>query len=96
MSQIQNVFELADGSALFVTVARYKTPALVDIDKVLDATRCVPLQSPRKCVSIITVARRETPALVDTGKVWHKVLPPESLHACRNGCFCSSSIFRGT
>jgi C-terminal peptidase prc len=32
--KIQNVFELADGSALFVTVARYKTPALVDIDKV--------------------------------------------------------------
>lgn len=42
MSQIQNVFELADGSALFVTVARYKTPALVDIDKVLAATHFPP------------------------------------------------------
>jgi hypothetical protein len=25
--KIQSVFELADGSALFVTVAKYKTPA---------------------------------------------------------------------
>lgn len=32
--KIQNVFELGDGSALFVTVARYRTPALVDIDQV--------------------------------------------------------------
>lgn len=31
--KIQNVFELADGSALFVTVASYKTPALTDIDQ---------------------------------------------------------------
>mmetsp|Transcript_390 Transcript_390/g.1154 ORF Transcript_390/g.1154 Transcript_390/m.1154 type:complete len:257 (+) Transcript_390:1221-1991(+) len=32
--KIQNVFELTDGSALFVTVARYKTPALSEIDQV--------------------------------------------------------------
>lgn len=32
--KIQNVFELSDGSALFVTVARYKTPALSEIDEV--------------------------------------------------------------
>jgi hypothetical protein len=38
--QIQNVFELADGSALFVTVARYRTPALVDIDHVRLITSC--------------------------------------------------------
>lgn len=37
--QIQNVFELGDGSALFVTVARYRTPALVDIDQVSNASR---------------------------------------------------------
>lgn len=32
--KIQSVFELQDGSALFVTVARYKTPDLHEIDKV--------------------------------------------------------------
>lgn len=32
--KIQSVFELADGSALFVTVARYKTPNFTDIDQV--------------------------------------------------------------
>eukprot|EP00887_Chlorella_sp_A99_P007881 scaffold20.g7881.t1 len=32
--KIQSVFELRDGSALFVTVAKYKTPALHDIDNV--------------------------------------------------------------
>eukprot|EP00884_Botryococcus_braunii_P016131 jgi/Botrbrau1/3200/Bobra.37_2s0030.1 len=32
--KIQSVFELEDGSALFVTVAKYKTPDLHDIDKV--------------------------------------------------------------
>ncbi|KAK9811756.1 hypothetical protein WJX72_009554 [[Myrmecia] bisecta] len=31
--KIQSVFELEDGSALFVTVAKYKTPNLTDIDK---------------------------------------------------------------
>eukprot|EP00891_Asterochloris_glomerata_P008045 jgi/Astpho2/8045/e_gw1.00120.31.1_t len=30
--KIQSVFELGDGSALFVTVAKYRTPALIDID----------------------------------------------------------------
>ena len=30
----QSVFELQDGSALFVTVARYKTPSLAEIDQV--------------------------------------------------------------
>lgn len=30
--KIQNVFELQDGSALFVTVARYQTPDLDEID----------------------------------------------------------------
>jgi hypothetical protein len=39
--QIQNVFELADGSALFVTVARYQTPARVDIDHVRRLTACL-------------------------------------------------------
>lgn len=32
--KIQSVFELADGSGLAVTVARYETPAHTDIDKV--------------------------------------------------------------
>ncbi|KAI3437893.1 hypothetical protein D9Q98_000338 [Chlorella vulgaris] len=32
--KIQSVFELADGSALFVTVAKYKTPAGSEIDQV--------------------------------------------------------------
>jgi len=32
--KIQNVFELQDGSALFVTVARYQTPNLSEIDKI--------------------------------------------------------------
>lgn len=32
--KIQSVFELQDGSALFVTVARYKTPKLAEIDQV--------------------------------------------------------------
>ena len=32
--KIQSVFDLSDGSALFVTVARYKTPALPDIDRI--------------------------------------------------------------
>lgn len=32
--KIQSVFELGDGSALFVTVAKYKTPAGHEIDKV--------------------------------------------------------------
>ena len=31
--KIQNVFELQDGSALFVTVARYQTPDYTDIDQ---------------------------------------------------------------
>jgi C-terminal processing protease CtpA/Prc len=29
--KIQSVYELADGSALFVTIARYKTPVSTDI-----------------------------------------------------------------
>ncbi|KAJ7536412.1 hypothetical protein O6H91_12G068500 [Diphasiastrum complanatum] len=32
--KIQSVFELSDGSGMAVTVARYKTPANIDIDKV--------------------------------------------------------------
>eukprot|EP00210_Caulerpa_lentillifera_P006260 g5979.t1 len=32
--KIQNVFELQDGSALFVTVARYQTPNLSEIDEI--------------------------------------------------------------
>lgn len=32
--KIQSVFELGDGSAVFVTVAKYRTPAGTDIDKV--------------------------------------------------------------
>ncbi|CAL5229708.1 g13081 [Coccomyxa viridis] len=32
--KIQSVFELADGSALFVTVAKYRTPNMEDIDQV--------------------------------------------------------------
>ncbi|CAL8463172.1 g2706 [Coccomyxa elongata] len=32
--KIQSVFELEDGSALFVTVAKYRTPNMMDIDKV--------------------------------------------------------------
>ncbi|MED6156989.1 Carboxyl-terminal-processing peptidase 2, chloroplastic [Stylosanthes scabra] len=32
--KIQSVFELSDGSGLVVTVARYETPAHIDIDKV--------------------------------------------------------------
>lgn len=32
--KIQSVFELADGSALFVTVAKYQTPAGSEIDKI--------------------------------------------------------------
>lgn len=32
--KIQSVFELSDGSGLAVTVARYQTPAGIDIDKV--------------------------------------------------------------
>lgn len=32
--KIQSVFELSDGSGLAVTVARYETPAHIDIDKV--------------------------------------------------------------
>lgn len=32
--KIQSVFELGDGSALFVTVAKYKTPSGADIDQV--------------------------------------------------------------
>lgn len=32
--KIQSLFELSDGSALFVTVAKYKTPNLLDIDHV--------------------------------------------------------------
>jgi hypothetical protein len=32
--KIQSVFELDDGSAVFVTVAKYKTPAGTDIDRV--------------------------------------------------------------
>lgn len=32
--KIQSVFELADGSALFVTVAKYRTPAGTEIDQV--------------------------------------------------------------
>ena len=32
--KIQSVFELGDGSAMFVTVAKYRTPAGTDIDKV--------------------------------------------------------------
>jgi hypothetical protein len=32
--KIQSVFELGDGSALFVTVAKYKTPAGSEIDRV--------------------------------------------------------------
>lgn len=32
--KIQSVFELGDGSALFVTVAKYKTPAGEEIDKI--------------------------------------------------------------
>ncbi|KAG7013450.1 Carboxyl-terminal-processing peptidase 2, chloroplastic, partial [Cucurbita argyrosperma subsp. argyrosperma] len=33
-SKIQSVFKLSDGSGLAVTVARYETPAHIDIDKV--------------------------------------------------------------
>lgn len=33
-SKIQSVFELSDGSGLAVTVARYETPAHINIDKV--------------------------------------------------------------
>lgn len=33
-SKIQSVFELSDGSGLAITVARYETPAHIDIDKV--------------------------------------------------------------
>jgi C-terminal processing protease CtpA/Prc len=46
--KIQNVFELADGSALFVTVARYQTPARVDIDHVgiKPDLRCHALDAP--------------------------------------------------
>jgi C-terminal peptidase prc len=42
--KIQSVFELADGSALFVTVAKYKTPNLTDIDKhgIRPDTACSP------------------------------------------------------
>jgi carboxyl-terminal processing protease len=32
--KIQSVFELADGSALFVTVAKYRTPSGADIDQI--------------------------------------------------------------
>jgi hypothetical protein len=32
--RIQSVFELSDGSGMAVTVARYETPAHVNIDKV--------------------------------------------------------------
>ena len=32
--KIQSVFELGDGSALFVTVAKYRTPAGAEIDHV--------------------------------------------------------------
>ena len=32
--RIQSVYQLPDGAALFVTVARYQTPARVDIDQV--------------------------------------------------------------
>jgi C-terminal processing protease CtpA/Prc len=32
--KIQSVFELGDGSAVFVTIAKYRTPAGTDIDKV--------------------------------------------------------------
>lgn len=34
--KIQSVFELSDGSGIVVTVARYETPAHIDIDKVFN------------------------------------------------------------
>lgn len=33
--RIQSVFQLSDGSGMAVTIARYETPAHINIDKVL-------------------------------------------------------------
>ncbi|PSC70752.1 Carboxyl-terminal-processing protease [Micractinium conductrix] len=46
--KIQSVFELGDGSALFVTVAKYQTPAGSDIDQigVQPDRACAPLSGP--------------------------------------------------
>ncbi|KAL3828315.1 hypothetical protein ACJIZ3_017117 [Penstemon smallii] len=46
--KIQSVFELSDGSGLAVTVARYETPAHIDIDKVgIIPDRPLPVSFPK-------------------------------------------------
>ncbi|XP_051127635.1 carboxyl-terminal-processing peptidase 2, chloroplastic [Andrographis paniculata] len=46
--KIQSVFELSDGSGLVVTVARYETPAHIDIDKVgIIPDRPLPIAFPK-------------------------------------------------
>mmetsp|Transcript_25512 Transcript_25512/g.55512 ORF Transcript_25512/g.55512 Transcript_25512/m.55512 type:complete len:585 (+) Transcript_25512:49-1803(+) len=53
--RIQSVFELQDGSALFVTVAKYQTPHGTDIDLkgIRPDTRChAPMLSPRWTASL--------------------------------------------
>ncbi|XAR68549.1 C-terminal processing peptidase [Bertholletia excelsa] len=69
--KIQSVTELHDGSALFVTVAKYLSPALHDIDKVgiapdvqcttevLNAPRDKSVDSPLEADSCILVAEHE-------------------------------------
>ncbi len=54
--KIQSVFELGDGSAVFVTVAKYRTPAGTDIDKV----GVIP---DRACTSVFPGGPRNVPGI---------------------------------
>jgi len=52
--KIQSVFELKDGSAVFVTVAKYRTPSGAEIDKigVLPNRACTALGGPDTPASV--------------------------------------------
>lgn len=83
--RIQSVYEMDDGSALFVTVARYRTPRGTDIDMrgISPDMGCTPSRLGASRAARSLDAARAPAAMTDHGVIsFDRILPEEEVDRC--------------